>query len=164
MTDFKNLSLSDQAPLVIAGTASEVVAEEQTTQAAGIAAASDDQKLKKNKDNPSERLTALPNFCLLPKQGDYKKKTPPTTQRGYPPNLGRVKIDNLPKRPVEEVKLEDFKTPKLRELTEEEVYEIGLPLPDEYDDAPQFIQIGSMFKMTNRDIGSGSHGTQVYQG
>jgi hypothetical protein len=32
--------------------------------------------------------------------------------------------------------LEEFKTPKLRELTEEEVYEIGLPLPDEYDDAP----------------------------
>ena len=54
--------------------------------------------------------------------------------------------------------------PKLPKLTEDELYEYGLPLPDEYDDAPQKVQIGSMTIITNRDIGSGSNGTQVFQG
>ena len=53
--------------------------------------------------------------------------------------------------------------PQLTKLTEEEVFEYGLPLPEEYEDTIlQTSEIGHLTIITNRDIGTGSNGTQVY--
>ena len=55
--------------------------------------------------------------------------------------------------------------PKLPQLTEEEVFENGLPLPEEYKDTVlQTTEIGHLTTITNRDIGTASNGTLVYQG
>ena len=92
-------------------------------------------------DNPIEKLTFFNTVCLMHKKvDDPQKKTVPIVQ-----SLKSV-------------------LPVLPKLTEEEVFEFGLPLPDEYEDAPQTKKIGSITIINNRDIGSGSNGTQVYQG
>ncbi len=72
-----------------------------------------------------DKLTAFTAWCPLPQLKGKNNVKPPKP----------IVID-------EEEKKEEVKVPVLPNLTKEEVYEIGLPLPAEYDDVPQTTQIG----------------------